>query len=122
MSETKEKCQCSLCSGHRRVQAIITGGTIDELRAIANELEERWANTDDSLNYCNALIDGSWPDAASIIQTRGGDSEVCQKQIAIAAAERGVIAAAEAWRPLSNVMTNTALIEAVDALRKARKA
>ena len=69
-------CQCKLCKEHRRVQAIKATGSMDELRALIDELEECLANVEADDEYYCAILDGSWPSAREIAQ---GIIERCDK-------------------------------------------
>ena len=62
-------CNCAQCVRSRRMQFILDGGSIEELKALVIELYDLVMNTEMDLNHAQAVIDGSWPDAERVIRT-----------------------------------------------------
>ena len=62
-------CNCAQCQRSRRVSATLETGDMDAFRALIHELYTELMHTEMDLNYAQAVVDGSWPDAASVIRT-----------------------------------------------------
>jgi len=60
------RCNCILCTEHRRVQDIKAKGGLEDLRVLIDQLEEHRASGEFENEYYCAILDGSWPQARKI--------------------------------------------------------
>ena len=56
-------CECEFCTYHKHVEHVRETGTIEELRALVDELYERYTMTDFDLDVWEAIGEGKWPSA-----------------------------------------------------------
>ena len=56
-------CECESCKYHRHVEEVKKTGTVEELRALIDELYERYVMTDFDLDVWEAIGKGTWPSA-----------------------------------------------------------
>jgi hypothetical protein len=64
-----ESCECRLCQRHRRVGTVKKEGSVEELRALVDELYSALGDVEFDNEYYHAIFDGSWPSAEE--QARG---------------------------------------------------
>ena len=60
------RCNCTLCTEHRRVQDIKAKGGLEDLRVLIDQLEEDRVTLEADKEYYCGILDGSWPQARKI--------------------------------------------------------
>jgi hypothetical protein len=64
--ELMPRCNCTLCTEHRRVQDIKAKGGLEDLRVLIDQLEEDRVMLEADKEYYCGILDGSWPQARKI--------------------------------------------------------
>ena len=64
----EKKCDCEFCGLYElRTQALETND-IKFVKKIMEKFSDMWLNVDEDLNYCNCILDGSWPGSVEILE------------------------------------------------------
>lgn len=66
MKETS-RCMCRMCDLSRRRAKALRSEDIDFVKKVLREFSDLWLHTDFDLEYCEAILDGSWPQAVEIL-------------------------------------------------------
>jgi hypothetical protein len=64
------KCFCELCKLSHRIRRTMTNGSHQQKNRLIQELANRLACAEDSLDYESCIADGSWPTAVEILEHR----------------------------------------------------
>jgi len=62
------KCECDFCSRDYPKFREMMWSTDGEVRSYIEELFNHWQDTAADLNYSEAILDGSWPQAVEILE------------------------------------------------------
>ena len=60
-------CTCNFCNLARHVDDVCFSGTRDEQATLIRELHNLYEQTRADVNYSQAILDGSWPQAIQIL-------------------------------------------------------
>lgn len=66
MSEEK-KCNCKSCQLHKLRTEALKSDDILYVKYALTMFSNLWLNVDADLNYCEAILDGSWPSSEKIL-------------------------------------------------------
>lgn len=66
--ETHTICNCKLCVYSRKVSSVIRGKNINELVGTISDLMDANFNIGADLEYLQAIMDGSWPSSAELLE------------------------------------------------------
>jgi len=63
-------CNCSICVREREWNEILSTGDVEKIKDLFDVVRNYLYQTEDDLNWAEAVIDGSWPNADGVIARR----------------------------------------------------